>query len=70
MYEMCDEGVRVTHGDRQGIFDNDGAGADDLCDAELIDAMEYSVFPNFHPWASYQRVVYRFRPYGVDHEKP
>lgn len=46
-----------------------GAAADDLCDAELVDAMEYSVFPNFHPWASYQRVVYRFRPYGDDHEK-
>ncbi|MEY2401853.1 MAG: hypothetical protein QOJ08_1964 [Ilumatobacteraceae bacterium] len=24
MYEICDEGVRVTHGDREGIFDNDG----------------------------------------------
>jgi phenylpropionate dioxygenase-like ring-hydroxylating dioxygenase large terminal subunit len=46
-----------------------GDRADDLCDAELVDAMEYSVFPNFHPWASYQRVVYRFRPYGDDHQK-
>jgi hypothetical protein len=24
LYEICDEGVRVTHGARQGIFDNDG----------------------------------------------
>jgi phenylpropionate dioxygenase-like ring-hydroxylating dioxygenase large terminal subunit len=46
-----------------------GDDADDLCDAELIDAMEYAVFPNFHPWASYQRVVYRFRPYGDDHDR-
>jgi hypothetical protein len=53
------ESLRPALGDR----------ADDLCDAELVDAMEYSVFPNFHPWASYQRVVYRFRPYGDDHEK-
>ena len=46
-----------------------GDAADDLCDAELVDAMSYAVFPNFHPWASYQRVVYRFRPYGDDHQK-
>ena len=44
-------------------------GVDKLSDAELVDAIEYSVFPNFHPWASYQRVVYRFRPYGDDHER-
>jgi phenylpropionate dioxygenase-like ring-hydroxylating dioxygenase large terminal subunit len=46
-----------------------GEAADDLSDAEMVDAMEYSVFPNFHPWAAYQRVVYRFRPFGDDHEK-
>jgi phenylpropionate dioxygenase-like ring-hydroxylating dioxygenase large terminal subunit len=44
-----------------------GEAAEHLSDAELVDAIEYSVFPNFHPWASYQRVVYRFRPNGDDH---
>jgi hypothetical protein len=24
LYEMCDEGVRVTLGEQHGIFDNDG----------------------------------------------
>jgi phenylpropionate dioxygenase-like ring-hydroxylating dioxygenase large terminal subunit len=44
-----------------------GDGADDLCDAELMDSMYYTLFPNFHPWGSYNRIVYRFRPNGEDH---
>lgn len=53
------EGLRPTIGDD---------AADALSDAELVDAMVYWVFPNFHPWAAYQRIVYRFRPDGDDHE--
>ena len=45
-----------------------GGRADQLSDAELVDSIDYSVFPNFHPWAAYQRLVYRFRPNGDDHE--
>jgi hypothetical protein len=26
------------------------------------------VFPNFHPWGAYNRIVYRFRPYGNRHD--
>ena len=26
------------------------------------------MFPNFHPWGAYQRIVYRFRPNGDDHD--
>jgi hypothetical protein len=26
------------------------------------------MFPNFHPWGSYNRLVYRFRPYGNKHD--
>jgi hypothetical protein len=26
------------------------------------------VFPNFHPWGAFNRIVYRFRPNGDDHE--
>ena len=34
-----------------------------LSDAELADSFYYSVFPNFHPWGAYNRIVYRFRPW-------
>jgi phenylpropionate dioxygenase-like ring-hydroxylating dioxygenase large terminal subunit len=44
-----------------------GERADQLSDAELVDSIDYSVFPNFHPWAAYQRLVYRFRPNGDAH---
>ncbi len=37
-----------------------------LSDAEMCDSMPYTVFPNFHPWGSYNRTCYRFRPYGND----
>lgn len=37
-----------------------------LTDAELADSIYYSVFPNFHPWGAYNRIVYRFRPYRND----
>jgi len=39
-----------------------------LCDAELNDSIYYTLFPNMHPWGSYNRIVYRFRPYGDNHE--
>jgi phenylpropionate dioxygenase-like ring-hydroxylating dioxygenase large terminal subunit len=45
-----------------------GAGADDLTDAELTDSFYYTLFPNFHPWGAYNRIVYRFRPYQDEHE--
>ncbi len=53
---------------RDSLRPSIGDEIDDLSDAELIDAMVYWVFPNFHPWAAYQRIVYRFRPNGDDHE--
>lgn len=39
----------------------------DLCDAEMIDSFYFTVFPNFHPWGAYNRIVYRFRPNGDCH---
>ena len=42
------------------------AGVQSLSDAELADSFYYSVFPNFHPWGAYNRIVYRFRPYQND----
>ncbi len=40
--------------------------AESLCDAELADSFYYTVFPNFHPWGAFNRIVYRFRPNGND----
>ena len=43
--------------------------AEDLSDAELVDSFYYTLFPNFHPWGAYNRIVYRFRPNGDNHEE-
>jgi phenylpropionate dioxygenase-like ring-hydroxylating dioxygenase large terminal subunit len=37
-----------------------------LSDAEMADSFYYTVFPNFHPWGAYNRIVYRFRPFAND----
>ena len=45
-------------------------GADvPIADAEVADSIYYSLFPNFHPWGGYNRIVYRFRPYGNRYDK-
>jgi hypothetical protein len=41
-----------------------GDHVDQISDAELLDSIYLSVFPNFHPWGSFNRIVYRFRPNG------
>lgn len=41
-------------------------GAAQLSDAEVVDSIYYTLFPNFHPWGAYNRLVYRFRPYRSD----
>jgi phenylpropionate dioxygenase-like ring-hydroxylating dioxygenase large terminal subunit len=43
-----------------------GADVEQLSDAELVDSFYFTLFPNFHPWGAYNRIVYRFRPYGTD----
>ncbi len=43
--------------------------ARDLSDAELADSFYYTLFPNLHPWGAYNRICYRFRPHGDDHER-
>jgi phenylpropionate dioxygenase-like ring-hydroxylating dioxygenase large terminal subunit len=38
--------------------------------SEIIDAVNYFVFPNFMPWAGYGTpIVYRLRPYGSDPDR-
>jgi phenylpropionate dioxygenase-like ring-hydroxylating dioxygenase large terminal subunit len=44
-----------------------GALVDEWSDAEFIDNIDYTLFPNFHPWGAFNRIVYRFRPNGDDH---
>ncbi len=43
--------------------------ATDLTDAEMNDSFYYTLFPNFHPWGAYNRIVYRFRPLGNDPDR-
>ena len=44
-----------------------GDRVDEMSDAEMVDSIDYTVFPNFHPWGAFNQIVYRFRPYGDDH---
>ena len=46
-----------------------GDAVDDWCDGEYLDAIDYTLFPNFHPWGAYNRIVYRFRPLGDNHRQ-
>ncbi len=57
--ESARDALRPTIGDR----------VDELGDAELIESCHFTVFLNFHPWGVYNRIVYRFRPYGDDHRR-
>jgi hypothetical protein len=44
-----------------------GDWVDRISDAEMMDSIDYTLFPNFHPWGAFNRIVYRFRPNGDDH---
>jgi hypothetical protein len=44
-----------------------GDAVDDWSDAEFIDNIDYTLFPNMHPWGAFNRICYRFRPNGDDH---
>lgn len=46
-----------------------GDAVDEFSDAELIDSLYYSVFPNISPWGSFSPIFYRFRPYGDNPEQ-
>jgi len=57
MANMSREGLRADAGDL----------VDEYCDAEMVDNLDYTLFPNFHPWGAFNKIVYRFRPNGTDH---
>lgn len=40
-----------------------------ISDADVSDSIYYTLFPNFHPWGGYNRIVYRFRPWQNRHDK-
>ncbi|WP_067814667.1 aromatic ring-hydroxylating oxygenase subunit alpha [Nocardia inohanensis] len=47
-----------------------GADLSGTSDSEILDAIEYFVFPNFVPWAGVGApLTYRFRPYGNDPDR-
>lgn len=40
-----------------------------LCDSEMADSFYFTLFPNLHPWSAYNRICFRFRPYGNDPDR-
>jgi hypothetical protein len=52
---------------REMLRPDAGDIVDEYCDSELVDNLDYTLFPNFHPWGAFNRIVYRFRPNGNDH---
>jgi phenylpropionate dioxygenase-like ring-hydroxylating dioxygenase large terminal subunit len=42
----------------------DTVDPEEFSDAEMIDAMYYSVFPNWSPWGVFNMLFYRWRPHG------
>ena len=68
------EGVtaRQALGDmsRKGLAEQTGQDYSHASDAEMLDPLLYNLFPNWSIWAGYTtKLVYRWRPYGLDPEK-
>jgi phenylpropionate dioxygenase-like ring-hydroxylating dioxygenase large terminal subunit len=56
--------AQMANGPRESLRSILGDRVDEFSDAELLDSIYLTVFPNFHPWGSFNQIVYRFRPYG------
>jgi len=54
-------------GSRERWREAAGDWVDRISDAEMMDSIDYTIFPNLHPWGAFNRIVYRFRPNGDDH---
>ena len=65
--EGIDPRAMLAFGTRERMRPIVGDQVDTWSDAEFVDNIYYTVFPNFHPWGAYNRIVYRFRPHGDDH---
>lgn len=46
-----------------------GDAVDEYSVSEFIDNIDYTLFPNMHPWGAFNRIVYRFRPNGDNHRE-
>lgn len=54
---------------RAEVAEAKGKSVDHLTDAEMLDAIEYAIYPNFLPWYGYGvPIAYRFRPNGDNHD--
>lgn len=59
--------IRLAELFRKSLGKSTGADLSEVSDAEMIDTVQYLVFPNFIPWGGIGApVVYRFRPHGTD----
>jgi phenylpropionate dioxygenase-like ring-hydroxylating dioxygenase large terminal subunit len=48
---------------REGFRPALGERVEEIADIEFA-SVYFTLFPNFHPWGSFNRIVYRFRPHG------
>jgi phenylpropionate dioxygenase-like ring-hydroxylating dioxygenase large terminal subunit len=55
--------------ERERLREDLGELMDSVSDAELVDVAYFSVFPNWHPWGSFNPIFYRFRPNGDNPEE-
>ena len=54
---------------RKSLSDASGYDYSDCSDSEMLDAIQYFVFPNFFPWGGFSpNIIYRFRPDGNNPE--
>ncbi len=60
-----EEGRRAREQWRETLGDE----VEDVSDAEFIDSIYYSVFPNISPWGCFDPIFYRFRPNGDNVEE-
>lgn len=69
--EMPVGDARSAHAEaaREGMRPLIGEDIDTVCDAELVDSIFYSVFPNISPWGCFNPIFYRFRPDGDNPEQ-
>ena len=52
---------------RQGVKEASGIDISSATDSEMLDAIQYFVFPNYFPWGGQaQNIIYRFRPWNDD----
>lgn len=68
--EGQDARATVAEAMRGRLTETTGADVSSASDTEILDAIEYFVFPNMAPWAGVGGpLTYRFRPYGNDPDR-